>query len=199
MIELKHLCNRLFCHFCFFMFFLRSKIWWLAQNHTSRIMCYRFSFRRMRKTSLRVLKLHLIIPAPEIISQYYITFDDRILNYRNFHRFSAVQISRVLTAKSTVGPDKRFEGTLMNNHEKTSIGDRTRQNYHSERFLSTANTFIQDVVRQLLCTMTNWTLILLRNLWKSHQFRWLFQIIVAWLSSRPITIEDLARQRWEKF
>ncbi len=59
---------------------------------------------------------------------------------------------------------KRFWWTLMDKHEKTSLRDRTRQNYHSERFLSTANTFIKDAYGHLLCTLTNWTLIILQNL-----------------------------------
>jgi len=63
---------------------------------------------------------------------------------------------------------KRFWWTLMNKHEKTSLRDRTRQNYHSERFMSTANTFIKDAYGHLLCTVTNWTLIILQNLCKNQ-------------------------------
>ena len=67
---------------------------------------------------------------------------------------------------------KRFWWTLMNKHEKTSLRDRTRQNYHSERFLSTANTFIKDAYGHLLCTLTNWTVILLQNLCKNQSCWW---------------------------
>ena len=54
----------------------------------------------------------------------------------------------------------------MHKHEKTSLRDRTRQNYHSERFMSTANTFIKAAYGHLLCTLTNRTVILLQNLCK---------------------------------
>ena len=70
---------------------------------------------------------------------------------------------------------KRFWWTLMNKHEKTSLRDRTRQNYHSERFMSTANTFIKDAYGHLLCTLTNWTVILLQNLCKNQSCWWHWQ------------------------